>query len=113
MRVLAKILEDLFRAGERVFGVDYPALAVQRVFQLTEALCVRELRTRAPQVGDKQLKGIDLIRFDEVGTICEFEVMVRTMSGFAALAAEMATRVAPAQAAGVIQNPAGVAPSNG
>lgn len=47
------------------------------------------------EVGDKQLKGIDLIRFDEAGKICEFEVMVRPMNGLAALAAEMATRLAP------------------
>lgn len=47
------------------------------------------------EVGDKQLKGMDLIRFDEAGKICEFEVMVRPMNGLAALAAEMATRLAP------------------
>ena len=45
-------------------------------------------------VGDKQLKGIDLIRFDEQGRIVEFEVMVRPLSGLQALGAEMGKRLA-------------------
>ncbi|QJQ06827.1 nuclear transport factor 2 family protein [Undibacterium piscinae] len=45
-------------------------------------------------VGDKQLKGIDLIRFDEDGKIVEFEVMVRPMSGLQALGQEMGARLA-------------------
>jgi hypothetical protein len=36
-------------------------------------------------VGDKQLKGIDMIRFDEDGKIADFEVMVRPMSGLTGL----------------------------
>ena len=44
-------------------------------------------------VGDRKLKGIDLIRFDENGLITEFEVMVRPMSGLAALGAEMGKRI--------------------
>jgi hypothetical protein len=40
-------------------------------------------------VNDKKLKGIDLITFDEDGLIREFEVMVRPMSGLAALGGEM------------------------
>ncbi|MFZ4480739.1 MAG: nuclear transport factor 2 family protein [Rhodoferax sp.] len=40
-------------------------------------------------VGDKALKGIDLIRFDADGKIVEFEVMVRPLSGLQALGAEM------------------------
>jgi len=45
-------------------------------------------------VGDKSLKGIDLIRFDEAGRIVDFEVMVRPMSGLQALGAEMGARLA-------------------
>ena len=45
-------------------------------------------------VGDKSLKGIDMIRFDESGRIVEFEVMVRPMSGLQALGAEMGQRLA-------------------
>ncbi|HEX8441912.1 nuclear transport factor 2 family protein [Archangium sp.] len=44
-------------------------------------------------VGDKQLKGIDFIRFDEDGKIVEFEVMVRPLSGLQALGAAMGARI--------------------
>lgn len=46
-------------------------------------------------VGDKSVKGIDMIRFDEAGKIVEFEVMIRPLSGLQALAGEMGKRVAP------------------
>lgn len=45
------------------------------------------------RVGDKNLKGIDLIRFDEQGLIVDFEVIIRPLSGLQALAAEMGPRV--------------------
>lgn len=45
-------------------------------------------------VGDKQLKGIDMIRFDADGKIVDFEVMVRPMSGLQALGQEMGARLA-------------------
>lgn len=45
------------------------------------------------EIGDKKLKGIDLIRFNEDGQIVEFEVMVRPMSGLQALGAEMGKRL--------------------
>lgn len=45
------------------------------------------------EVGDKQLKGVDLIRFDENGKIVEFEVMVRPFSSLQALGDEMAKRL--------------------
>lgn len=44
-------------------------------------------------VGEKQLKGIDMIRFNEEGKIVEFEVMVRPLSGLQALGAEMGQRL--------------------
>jgi SnoaL-like protein len=47
------------------------------------------------KVGDKELKGIDMIRFDEAGLIVDFEVMVRPASGLQALGAEMSRRMAP------------------
>jgi len=50
------------------------------------------------RVGDKKLKGIDLIHFDEAGLIAEFEVMVRPGSGLAALAQAMEPRVGAAVA---------------
>ncbi|QVW26538.1 nuclear transport factor 2 family protein [Pseudomonas hormoni] len=45
------------------------------------------------KVGGKELKGIDMIRFDEQGKIVEFEVMVRPMSGLQALGEEMGRRL--------------------
>lgn len=48
------------------------------------------------RVGGKQLKGIDLIRFNEQGQIVEFEVMVRPLSGLQALGEEMGRRLANA-----------------
>lgn len=45
------------------------------------------------RVGEKKLKGIDFIRFDENGLIREFEVMVRPMSGLQALGDEMGRRL--------------------
>lgn len=46
------------------------------------------------RVGDKNLKGIDLIRFDSDGKIVDFEVMVRPFNGLQALGAEMGARLA-------------------
>jgi hypothetical protein len=46
------------------------------------------------RVGDKQLKGIDMIAFDDAGKIRDFEVMVRPMSGLQALGQEMGARLA-------------------
>ncbi len=51
------------------------------------------------RVGDRQLKGVDVIRFDEAGLITDFEVMVRPMSGLQALGEEMGRRLAPQLAA--------------
>ena len=51
------------------------------------------------RVGDRELKGIDMIRFDDDGRIVEFEVMIRPMSGLQALGAEMGKRLAPFLAA--------------
>lgn len=45
------------------------------------------------RVGDKRLKGIDMIRFDDDGLITEFEVMIRPKNALDALAAEMGARI--------------------
>lgn len=50
-------------------------------------------------VGDKRLKGIDMIQFDANGLFQDFEVMVRPASALQALGAEMARRMAPVLAA--------------
>jgi hypothetical protein len=45
------------------------------------------------RVGEKNLKGIDMIRFDAAGKIIEFEVMVRPLNALQALGAEMGARL--------------------
>ena len=44
-------------------------------------------------VGDKAVKGIDLVRFDDEGRIVDFEVMMRPLNGVQALAEEMGKRL--------------------
>ncbi len=78
-------------------------LALSTVIQLFEDFTYhRQLATDdglnivlefSARVGDKQLKGIDLVRFNEQGQITEFEVMVRPLSGLQALGAEMGARL--------------------
>ncbi len=46
------------------------------------------------RVGERSLKGIDLIAFDADGLITDFEVMVRPLNGLQALGTEMGARLA-------------------
>lgn len=48
------------------------------------------------RVGDKQLTGVDVLRFDQDGLIKEMMVMVRPASGLMALSEEMGRRLAAA-----------------
>lgn len=50
----------------------------------------------AARVGDKELKGIDLVKFNEDGKIVAFEVMVRPLTGVMALGEAMKASVGPA-----------------
>lgn len=45
------------------------------------------------RVGDKGVKGIDFIRFNEDGQIVDFEVMMRPLNGVQAMAEEMGRRL--------------------
>src|ERR1700726_1810967 len=59
-------------------------------------------------IGKWQLKGVDLIRFNEAGEMVEFEVMIRPIKALAALGEEMGNRIGPQlsqlkQAAGVLR----------
>lgn len=47
------------------------------------------------RIDDKSLKGIDMIRFDENGRICEFEVMIRPANALALLARKMGEKAGP------------------
>ncbi|MDA4844235.1 nuclear transport factor 2 family protein [Hoeflea poritis] len=46
-------------------------------------------------IGDKSLKGIDMIRFDDEGKIVEFEVMIRPANALAVLAQKMSEKAGP------------------
>jgi hypothetical protein len=48
------------------------------------------------RVGDRELNGVDVLRFGEDGLIEEMMVMVRPASGLMALGEEMGRRLAPA-----------------
>jgi len=80
-----------------VFGV-LSGFTYERQFATSDGFDVA-LEFRA-MVGERQLKGIDLIRFDAEGRIVDFEVMIRPASGLAALADEMGRRLAAAMPAG-------------
>jgi hypothetical protein len=49
----------------------------------------------AANIGKWQLKGIDLIKFNESGEMIEFEVMIRPIKALAALGEEMGNRIGP------------------
>jgi hypothetical protein len=48
------------------------------------------------RVGEKELEGIDLLRFDEDGLIADFTVMIRPLSGLVPFAQLMAEKVGEA-----------------
>jgi hypothetical protein len=50
------------------------------------------------RVGDRELNGVDVLRFGEDGKIAEMMVMIRPLSGLNALAAEMGRRLEAASA---------------
>ena len=50
----------------------------------------------AARVGDRELEGLDLLRFDEQGRIADFTVMLRPLSALVPFAQAMGERVAAA-----------------
>ncbi len=52
------------------------------------------------RIGDRELNGVDVLRFDAAGRIEELMVMVRPMSGLQALAKAMEARLAAATGSG-------------
>jgi hypothetical protein len=46
-------------------------------------------------IGKWQLRGVDLLRFNEAGEMTEFEVMIRPIKALAALGEEMGNRIGP------------------
>ena len=70
LRAVAKVFED-FRYEDRFEGEDGEAL----VF--------------AARVGDRQVDGIDILRFDDDGRVRELMVMIRPLSGLNAVVEAM------------------------
>lgn len=110
LRALPELLhpQAVFRspmAFKPYSGAPLVALILNTVLQVFEDFVYhRELASAdgsslvlefSARVGERELKGIDMIRFDEDGKIVEFEVMIRPMSGLQALGEEMARRLAP------------------
>jgi hypothetical protein len=69
----------------------FEGLAYHRSFAAADGLNV--VLEFSAAVDGRQLKGIDMIRFDEDGLIVEFEVMIRPLSGLQALGARMGERL--------------------
>lgn len=108
MRILNQLLADdvIFRspvAFKPYQGKQVVFFILTNVIQVFENFTYhREFYTEDQQsvvlefsadVGDKQLKGIDMIRFNQQGQIVEFEVMIRSLSGLQALGAQMGQRM--------------------
>ncbi len=49
----------------------------------------------AANIGKWQLKGVDLVKFNESGEMIEFEVMIRPIKALQALGEEMGNRIGP------------------
>ena len=108
MRILSQLLADdvVFRspvAFKPYQGKQVVFFILTNVIQIFENFTYhREFYTEDQQsvvlefsanVGDKQLKGIDMIRFNAQGQIVEFEVMIRSLSGLQALGVQMGQRM--------------------
>jgi len=72
-------------------------------FHYTDELASSDGGTKAlvfrARVGDRDVEGLDLLRFDAQGRIRDFTVMVRPRSALEALLAEVAPRLAAASGA--------------
>jgi SnoaL-like domain len=84
----------VYRAYEGREAVSAVLGAAARVFEDFEYVQRFESDDRAAlifkaRVGDREVEGLDLVRFDDDGMVAELTVMVRPMSGVHALAAAM------------------------
>jgi hypothetical protein len=70
LRAVSQVFED-FRYEDRFEGTDGDVLMF------------------SARVGDRELNGIDLLRFDDAGRIRELTVMIRPLSGLTALVEAM------------------------
>jgi hypothetical protein len=92
-----------YEGREAVAGLLGAVVQVFEDFRYTDQTETAGTATLAfsARVGDRELDGIDLLRFDDDGLIREMAVYVRPMSGVNALAAAMAEKLEELGAAGV------------
>ena len=87
-----------FVGRETVVGLLEQVAQVFEDFRYTDELQAGDAHAlifRA-NVGDREVEGIDLLRFDEQELICDFTVMLRPLSGLIPFAQEMGERAASA-----------------
>ena len=87
-----------FEGKEAVAGLFEILLRTFEDFRYTDELAAagaHALVFRA-SVGEREIEGIDLLRFDGEGLIAEFTVLLRPLSGLVPFAQAMAERVAAA-----------------
>lgn len=91
-----------YKGAEALFAVLSAVMEVFENFRYHRTFVAEDGTSAALEfsavVNGRELKGADFIAFDENGLITEFEVMVRPMSGLAALGEEMGKRVGMALA---------------
>jgi hypothetical protein len=86
-----------FRGRETVAAVLAQVMEVFSDFRYVDELAgdgTHGLVFTAGVPGGRTVEGLDHLRYDGAGLICEFTVMVRPLSGLIALAEAMAPRVA-------------------
>jgi hypothetical protein len=54
----------------------------------------REVLSFESRIGDREVEGVDLLRYDEDGLVAEFVVMIRPLSGLLAVRDAMAAQLA-------------------
>ena len=87
-----------FVGRETVVGLLEQVAQVFEDFRYTDELQTGDAHAlifRA-KVGDREVEGLDLLRFDAHGLICDFTVMLRPLSGLIPFAQEMGERAASA-----------------
>lgn len=114
MDLLASITDDKVLFRSPVAHTPYPgkmalALALSTVIQVFEDFTYHRTFISedglsaglefSARVGEKSVKGVDMIRVNADGLITEFEVMIRPKSGLDALAVEMGARIGAAMTA--------------
>lgn len=86
-----------YQSAKAVVMVITTVLGVFENFRYERELCSEDglsvVLEFCANVGERELKGIDLVRFDEDGLIVEFEVMIRPLNALQALGEEMGRRL--------------------